>query len=401
MLAVIETHPVQYHAPVYRALQQHYGVPVTAIYGSDFSVSGSLDQEFGASFAWDTDLLSGYSSVFLSRVADGGARHFRTVSANGLRVALERVQAAAVMVVGYGAGFNRSAWLEARRTGRPILFRAETSDDATARGWLKSGLRRAALSLAYRGCEQLLYIGERSRSHFARHGVSPDRLVFSPYCVDTSSFRMDEPARAQLREATRRQLGVADGAFVLLHSGKLSHRKGVDVLVDATRQLPPALRERAVVLFVGDGDRRAELRAQADLAPAVPAIFAGFQNQTRLSPYYHAADLLVLPSRHSETWGLVVNEALHHGLPCVVSDRVGCAPDLIEPGVTGEVCAAGSAPALAAAISAASRLIGQVEIRAACRQRVAGYTVNRAAEGIASAFLSAVGARAGVGQPVG
>jgi glycosyltransferase involved in cell wall biosynthesis len=401
MLAVIETHPVQYHAPVYRALQQHHGVPVTAIYGSDFSVSGSLDQEFGASFAWDTDLLSGYSSVFLSRVADGGARHFGTVSANGLRMALERVEAAAVMVVGYSAGFNRSAWLEARRTGRPILFRAETSDDATARGWLKSGLRRAALSLAYRGCDRLLYIGDRSRSHFTRHGVSPDRLVFSPYCVDTSPFRMDEPARAQVREATRRQLGVADDALVLLHSGKLSHRKGVDVLVDAARQLPPALRERAVVLFVGDGDRRAELRPQADRAPAVPAIFAGFQNQTRLSPYYHAADLLVLPSRHSETWGLVVNEALHHGLPCVVSDRVGCAPDLIEPGVTGEVCAAGSAPALAAAISAASGRIGHVEIRAACRQRVAGYTVNRAAEGIASAFLSAVGARAGMGQPVG
>jgi hypothetical protein len=48
MLAVIETHPIQYHAPVYRLLQSKYGVPVTAIYGSDFSVSRYHDAEFGA-----------------------------------------------------------------------------------------------------------------------------------------------------------------------------------------------------------------------------------------------------------------------------------------------------------------------------------------------------------------
>src|SRR5437588_6156086 len=96
-LAVIETHPVQYHAPVYRALQQHFGIPVTAIYGSDFSVAGYHDQEFGARFAWDTDLLSGYSSVFLSRVDRGGARSIDAVSARGVGEALRRVSPRAVL----------------------------------------------------------------------------------------------------------------------------------------------------------------------------------------------------------------------------------------------------------------------------------------------------------------
>ena len=52
MLAVIETHPIQYHAPLYRLLEQRFGVPVTAIYASDFSVRGYRDAEFGATFAW-------------------------------------------------------------------------------------------------------------------------------------------------------------------------------------------------------------------------------------------------------------------------------------------------------------------------------------------------------------
>src|SRR5438445_5111187 len=74
-LAIIETHPVQYHAPVYRAVQR-LGVPITVVYGSDFSVAGYRDREFGARFAWDTDLLSGYSARFLTQVATGGAADY-------------------------------------------------------------------------------------------------------------------------------------------------------------------------------------------------------------------------------------------------------------------------------------------------------------------------------------
>jgi glycosyltransferase involved in cell wall biosynthesis len=112
----------------------------------------------------------------------------------------------------------------------------------------------------------------------------------------------------------------------------------------------------------------------------------GFKNQKALSPFYHCADLLALPSRFGETWGLVVNEALHHGMPAIVSDAVGCAPDLIEPGATGEVFEANSMQLLASAIQRALRLVGLPEIRKTCRNKVAGYAVEKAAEGIARAY---------------
>src|SRR5882672_4105096 len=74
-LLAIETHPVQYRAPIYRALQQTFHVPVTTIYGSDFSVAGYRDAEFGSTFSWDTDLLDGYRSVFLTRTENGAPRN--------------------------------------------------------------------------------------------------------------------------------------------------------------------------------------------------------------------------------------------------------------------------------------------------------------------------------------
>lgn len=391
MLAVIETHPIQYHAPVYRLVQQTYGIPVTAIYGSDFSVTGYHDEEFGTTFSWDTDLISGYSSAFLSRVADGGAANAEQSSTRGLAKVLRALQPAAVLSVGYSPRFHREAWLTAWRAGCPILFRGETSDEAKHRSWWKQVGRDTALRAVYRLCARLLYVGRRSRSHFERLGVSAERLVFSPYCVDVAPFDTSEAERATMRPQTRQQLGVGADDCVLLFSGKLSWRKGVDVLVEAARLLPSDLRSRTVLAFLGDGLLQAELSAQADKTPSVRTIFLGFQNQHQLSRYYHAADMLVLPSRESETWGLVVNEALHHGLPCVVSDRVGCGIDLIDDGTTGRVCQAGSAPALAAAIQSVSLLRQHEGIRNACRAKVAGYTTDRAAAGIAEAYASTVG----------
>jgi glycosyltransferase involved in cell wall biosynthesis len=123
----------------------------------------------------------------------------------------------------------------------------------------------------------------------------------------------------------------------------------------------------------------------------VRAIFPGFRNQKELSPYFHAADVFVLPSLWGETWGLVVNEALHHGLPAVVSSAVGCAPDLIEDGVTGAVAETGSPGSLAGALEKVLKFAGQPQTRARCRHKVSGYSTLAAASGIARAWLEITG----------
>jgi glycosyltransferase involved in cell wall biosynthesis len=390
MLTVIETHPIQYHAPVYRVLQSQFRIPVTVIYGSDFSVVGYQDREFGATFAWDTDLLSGYTPLFLSRVSQGGARSVEEVSARRLARALPQAVPKAVLVVGYSPRFHQVALYQAWRAKYPILFRGETTDHARRRGPCKSWIWERTLRCIYQVCNRLLYVGQRSHRHFKRLGCPDEKLVFSPYCVDVSPFEPDEAARARCRPVVRQSLGITEAQTVLLFSGKFSLRKGPDLLLRAIKELPTEIRRHIVVVFLGSGELRETLQALAQGPPPIEAVFLGFQNQTLLSRYYHAADMLILPSQHSETWGLVVNEALHHGLPCVLSASVGCAPDLIDPGVTGDIFETGSARSLAAAIRRAMALIGRPEIRERCRQKVSGYTVVKAAEGIARAYRAVV-----------
>lgn len=395
MLAVIETHPIQYRAPVYRTLSNQFGIPIIVIYGSDFSIIGYKDKEFGTKFAWDIDLISGYPSQFLSQVKTGGAQSFETVSSQGLTAVLQKINPKALLITGYNHRLYQAAFYHAFINKYPILFRGETTDHAQQRNLFKAGIRNSFLHYIYRRCSKLLYIGQYSKAHFQRLGCSDEKLIFSPYCISTSPFQCNEVDRDKLRQITRQSLDITDTQIVLLFSGKLSARKRPDLLLQAVKQLPPEIRSQIVVLFLGDGELNTVLKDLAYSSPAITTHFLGFQNQTQLSRYYHTADFLVLPSQNSETWGLVVNEALHHGLPAIVSQAVGCTPDLVNPGVTGDIFETGSAQSLAQAIerclgksrsASTLSLIGRPDIQRECRQKVSAYSVEKAAEGIAIAY---------------
>ncbi len=383
-LAVIETHPIQYHAPVYRELQSQFGISVSAIYASDFSVAGYVDTEFGVSFAWDTDLLSGYEHQFLARVAHGGARNVESATVHGLADALEEVSPRAVLLTGYSPRFYRNAFRTALRQGVPLLFRAETTDHARRRGLLKRLVRDNALRYVYRKCDALLYVGERSLEHYLRLGVTDEELIFSPYCVDTSVFQTSDADRDRLRMVKRLELDIEPDDFVILYSGKLVPRKDPVRIVEAARFLKEGA--RPVVVFLGAGKLQEQIELAASIDPPVQVRFPGFQNQRAMSAYYHAADCLVLPSLRDETWGLVVNEALAHGVPAVVSHAVGCAPDLVQDGVTGAIFDAGDADSLATALGRVFPLLNNAAARARCRELVSVYSVANAARGIAAAF---------------
>jgi glycosyltransferase involved in cell wall biosynthesis len=300
----------------------------------------------------------------------------------------------AALISGYGLPYHRAAFRVARGAGYPLLFRGESTDHAISRSVWKSWLRDAYLRLYYARFSKLLYIGQHSLDHFRRVGYGRrENLAFSPYCVDTASFRCGEDHRSVMRASVRRDIAAGEHQKVLLYSGKLSPRKGPDLLVSAVGALEPELRSGVVGVFLGSGEMSETLERQAR-ASGVQVRFPGFRNQTELSPWYHASDLLVLPSVRSETWGLVVNEAMHHGVPCVVSTSVGSAPDLISPGRTGEIFESGSVDGLESALLRGFRLVGNPDVRSACRERAGRYTVATAAEGIAKAYHDVVGSEA-------
>ena len=89
------------------------------------------------------------------------------------------------------------------------------------------------------------------------------------------------------------------------------------------------------LVLLGDGPLKSELRdliSDLDLQDCV--LLPGFQQYGELPRYYAGANAFVHAST-TEQWGLVVNEAMASGLPLIVSNRCGCAPDLVREGVNG------------------------------------------------------------------
>ncbi|MBS0540207.1 MAG: glycosyltransferase family 4 protein [Proteobacteria bacterium] len=368
------SHPIQYYTPIFRELA---GLCDLTVYFAHRQTAEEQAREgFGVAFEWNVDLLSGYRSKFLENVSTRpGTDHFGGRDTPGVAREIAEGGFDAFVVPGWGLRSYLQAANACRRACVPVFVRGD-SQLLARRGFLIQMAKAVVFSRVLRRFDGFLYVGQRNREYLRHYGVRDERLFFSPHCVDNDAFgAASDAARAS---------GVqrSPGAKRILFVGKLVERKRpVDVLRAAALV---RARGRAVeVAFAGSGALEDELRREA-AATGVPTVFHGFVNQREMPAIYAAADVLVLPSDGTETWGLAVNEGMACGLPAVVSDAVGCGPDMIEQGRTGAVFAFGDAESFARAVETAISLdAGMVQRHIAARMAV--YSPRRAAQGILEA----------------
>ncbi len=377
-LGVLATHPIQYHAPLFRALARE--VDLEVFFAHRQTAAGQAAAGFGVAFEWDIPLTEGYRHTFLdNRARTPSTDTFSGTNTPDIVRVIRDGRFDAFVVNGW---YTRSLWQAITacwRTGTPVLARGDSQLAGP-----RSGLRRAVKEVAYRAFvprfDGYLVVGERAREYLLHYGAPADRMEFAPHVVDSAFFR--DRAAASDAAATRASWGVMPGEAVLLFAGKLQDKKRPADLLAAAAELTARGRATRAV-FVGSGPLEPVLRADAARL-GVAAHFAGFQNQTALPASYAAADVLVLPSDGGETWGLVVNEAMACGTPAVVSDAVGCGPDLVhdaDAGRTGAVFPLGQPSALAAAIERVLPAIGTPALAVALREKVDRYSLDTAVAG--------------------
>jgi|FEC22Drversion2_1045045.scaffolds.fasta_scaffold00557_10 glycosyltransferase involved in cell wall biosynthesis len=372
-IGFLVSHPIQYYTPIFRALAKQ--CDLTVFFAHRQTAEQQARAGFGVAFEWDIDLLSGYESRFLVNVArHPSTDRFAGCDTPGIADEIARGKFDAFVVPGWALRSYWQAVRACRRHGVPILVRGDSH-----LGTHRNSLIRAAKSLTFshllRRFDGFLYVGQKNRDYLLHYGAPADRLFFSPHCVDNDAFAAASAAAHVSRDPGRRRI---------LFVGKLIARKHPADLLHAVARLGGTSLEAA---FAGSGDLETELRQIASDA-SVRAEFLGFVNQRELPAVYAAADLLVLPSDGRETWGLVVNEAMACGVPAVVSDAVGCGPDLIDAGATGAIFPFGDTVALAAAIEGVLSL-DRAFVRRHLADKMALYSPRQAAAAIveATSFL--------------
>jgi glycosyltransferase involved in cell wall biosynthesis len=377
-LAIVVSHPTQYYSPWFAWLAAHAAIDLRVFYLWDFGVRERRDPQFGTSFAWDRDLLAGHAHEFVpNRAARPGSDRFNGLDNPALGARLRAWRPDAVLIFGYNYRTHLQLIL---RPPAPLIFRGDSHllgrpKPGGWKGWL--------LKRLYARFAAFAYVGQANRDYFLAYGVPPAKLFFCPHCVDASHFAATAEAKAEAA-ALRERLGLA-GRRVVLFAGKFVPAKQPLELLAAFQALAPA---GAALVFVGGGEEQAALAAAAATRPDVMVRILPFANQSEMPARYLMADIFVLPSHGSyETWGLAINEAMHLGVPCLVSDRVGCQRDLVTDGVTGWVFRAGDAGHLREKLAQALAAdLAAFQPRVA--ERIGHYDFAAAGLGLAAALQS-------------
>jgi glycosyltransferase involved in cell wall biosynthesis len=344
-IAVVNTHPIQYFAPLYAYINTSPDIEVTALYLSDFSLRGAKDKGFGQVVKWDIDLLSGYPYHFVGK----NARRLEPTGFYSMIVpeiwsALRRGGYDVLWLHGHGIAANVIALAAAKWMGMRVFMRSETHLLLRRMG-LKAKVRRPVMSTLFSLCDAILAIGTANSEFYQAMGVPADKISLVPYTVDNERFMTRARMTPDERRAMRRRFGISDDRPAIIYVSKLMPRKHPDHLIKAAQRLAREGLSFDLVV-AGSGEMGDELNRLIAIGGPPHVVKPGFINQMEMPALLSACDVFVLPSE-DEPWGLIVNEAMCAGLPVVIAADVGSARDLVRHGENGFAFKAGDISALA------------------------------------------------------
>ena len=305
----------------------------------------ALDKTYG----WDkVGATEGFETTTLFARGDSADYGFRDLSAR-VKATLTQLQPDALAIPGWDdrVGLHALKWAVA--SSIPVVLMSESNETDAPRQWLKERIKQRVVRL----CGTGLVGGSCAVNYLARLGLAKARIFQGYDAVDNDYFASSaEEAREHCSKIGNTH-GLPEKFF--LASGRFVEKKNLSRLLQAYARYralcaSPLRLERGEgrgevsspsspqpwnLVLLGDGPLRSSLLAlRSSLGLEHCVRMPGFKQYGELPSYYGLASAFVHAST-VEQWGLVVNEAMASGLPVLVSNRCGCAPDLVQEGVNG------------------------------------------------------------------
>jgi glycosyltransferase involved in cell wall biosynthesis len=382
-LTIVASHVIQYQAPFFRLLAADPDVDLTVLYCSRHGAETYRDEDMGTTLRWDVDLLSGYRHRFLLNLArDPNRGVFRHVNPGIIPALLRARPDAVIFMTGWGSLTALLGIATCRAARIPFFLYGDSSFPeraTTLRRRIHAGLLRTIFGLT----TGFMVSGALNADYYAHYGADRSRFFLLPWAVENERFEEAGRFAPGERDARRAARGIAPDPMLIVFSAKLVERKDPMTLLRAFELMHH--RDRAELLFVGDGVLRPELERYAR-ERGLRVHFAGFVNQRELPKEYGMSDVFVLPSL-VEPRGAVINEAMACGLPVIVTDRCGSIGDIVQEGDNAFIYPAGDAAALASRLDA---LAADRDLRLKMAQRsreiIGDWTFGRGVAGVKDAL---------------
>src|SRR6059058_1786526 len=224
-LALISTHPIQYHAPWFRALAERPELDLEVLYCHRATRHEQANAGFNVEFDWDVALLDGYAHRFLRNVARKPSLNgFTGLDTPEISDIIKAENFDAVIVNGWN---YKSAWQAMRacwRTKAPVMVRSDSHLRTD-----RSVARRAAKDPFYRWfiprLNACLPVGTLSREYFLHYGARAERLFIVPHTLDDARFTKESARWLPQRDELRAEWKIDREAVMFLFAGKFIEKK--------------------------------------------------------------------------------------------------------------------------------------------------------------------------------
>ena len=324
-------------------------IEIEVVYYSDASLKPSFDKGFGQTIQWDIPLLEGYRYSFIKNFSPSKSMDCKWYNAINFSVfkKIKTSTAQILLINGWSYFTDCLVILSAKLYGKEVWVRADNPLSQEQRKGIKAVLKKFVLrKLLFPQLDKFLYVGKESKAFFEFYGAKQHQLIYTPHAVNNNYFHQQAAQFSSHRSTFRNILKIPLDSFVFLVTAKFIKEKNHFDVLHAFEKINDT---NSFLIFVGDGPLVDIIENYIQTKKIKNIILVGFVNQSELHKYYLVSDCFILPSS-SETWGLVVNEAMNFSLPIILSDACGCSADLIEEGVNGLIFPAGDSVSLSIAM---------------------------------------------------
>lgn len=334
-IGIYALHPIQYQAPIFRALNRFDDVEVTVLYGDNLGMSNDVQQEFGQALVWDVPILDGYRSIFLKNYArDKFSGFFKRVNLTA-PIKIFRSNFDVLLIHGHDNFTSIILLVLGKLLSKKVFYRGESFNITQNRSF-KVRLKKSILKTILQKCDVVFYSCSGNQEYFKSLGIDDGRLRFLPCSVDNEFFQNKKKELLGSEHDVRSSLGINKEDIVILFSARMVERKRPMELLMAVSS-DERLKKTVTCLFVGDGPLLDELKTFSG-SMGIKSCFVGFINQSEISKYYLVADIFYIWSSYDAS-PKALNEAQIFGLPIVASESIGTAYDLVIRPNTGIVAA--------------------------------------------------------------
>ncbi|MGV8815432.1 MAG: glycosyltransferase family 4 protein [Gelidibacter sp.] len=328
-ISFLQSHPIQYHSPLYDKLEQNRLVDLKVYYCTNYGLSQNgirFHPEFGELPNWDVDLVAGHTHEILENQAfkKGMFNGFFGLMNLSIYGKLKKDKPDVLVINGWNYFTMVWAVFCCKLLKIKIYVRGDNSIEGDKRlaRWkrkVKHFLYGIFLFPLY---TKIGYVGTKNKTFFQSYGIKEAQLLHLPHAIDNTKFEHYYREHKNNKLEIRHKLDIPN-KFNVLFIGRLHPEKRIFDLIEAVGRIS----DRVHLTIVGDGKLYDEVRLACETYPPNTFKMVGFKNQGALLDYYITGDLMVLPSE-LETWGLVINEAMNFNLPIILSNTVGCVEDL-------------------------------------------------------------------------